>query len=67
MAASKGQELTTSEIKKLFSESFPELNVDWVHPSDHCDNHSCLGACECALSDRAIFFRISRGRYLVRG
>ncbi len=66
MAAFKGQELSTHAIKKHFSARNPGLDVAWVHPSDHCDNHTCKGACECARTDGAIFSKVGHGRYVVR-
>lgn len=60
-----GLELSYSSIQSIFSEKHPTLNVAWVQPSDHCDNHSCKGACDCSETGIAIFSKISKGNYLV--
>jgi hypothetical protein len=63
----KGQELTTAKIKEYIRQSSELQDVEqWVLPSDHCQNHTCKGACRCATSDRAIFVKVRRGAYLVR-
>lgn len=61
----QGKELTTAQIKDHVEEESGHLVAQWVHPSDHCSNHTCEGACECARSDRAIFEQIQRGLYRV--
>ena len=62
----RNQVLSTAEIKHLFREEYPDFNVDWVQPSDHCDNITNNGACWCALTENAIFRQIERGEYNVR-
>lgn len=62
----QGQQLTTAEIRQRVEQSLPYADGQWVQPSDHCHNHTCEGACDCAKTDRAIFERIKRGRYRVR-
>ena len=61
----KGQTLTAAFIKTNFSKLYPNLDVAWVLPSDHCANHICKGACECAKTPNAIFERVARVKYLV--
>jgi hypothetical protein len=61
----KGKVLKTSEIKKLFSEEYPKLDVSWLIPSDHCDNHTCKGACDCSETNNAIFTRVRYAYYWV--
>lgn len=61
-----GEILTSAQIKSLFSKAYPALKVDWVSPSDHCGNHTCKGACHCALTEGAIFTRVGHGTYEVR-
>jgi hypothetical protein len=62
----RGKVLKTAEIKRLFSEKYPKLDVSWVHPSDHCDNHTCKGACDCSETNDAIFSRVKHAYYLVK-
>jgi hypothetical protein len=59
----EGKELETAEVIEKFIEAFPHLNdkKDWVQPSDHCRNHICEGACECAQTVGAIFEQVKRG------
>jgi len=66
VSAHKGREMRTREIKELFEKDYPALNSAWVHPSDHCENHVCKGACECALTSMSIFSKRKRGLYFVR-
>ncbi|TMO28659.1 hypothetical protein CWC28_08510 [Pseudoalteromonas sp. S4492] len=61
----RGSELTTKEIKSIIKLKMPSFDERWIHPSDHCINHTCIGACECAKTDSAIFERIKRGLYKV--
>jgi hypothetical protein len=65
MESYKDKELATSSIKSIFSEKLPKLDAAWLHPSDHCNNHTCKGSCECSKTENAIFSRVSRGLYLV--
>jgi hypothetical protein len=62
----RGRELTTAEIAAIVA-MIPDLQNDqaWIQPSDHCRNHINEGACECAKSNRALFEKVERGRYLV--
>ena len=61
-----GETLKAAQIKQLFAMAYPALNVDWVSPSDHCDNHICKGACACAQTGSAIFTRVGHGLYEVK-
>lgn len=63
-----GQILRTAEIRKLVKERAPEIgqNIQWLFPTDHCDNHSVRGACRCAKTEDAPLSRVSRGLFLVR-
>ena len=60
----QGQELTSAEIIAALVAAFPDIQdeQDWVHPPDHCQNHTNEGACNCAQTPRAIFDRVERGR-----
>jgi len=62
----RGRELTTAEIKECVEECLGGQIAQWVHPSDHCSNHTCKGACECACGNTAVFDRLKRGLYRVR-
>jgi hypothetical protein len=61
----KGQELRAGEIKAIFGERYPDLRVDFVQASDHCDNHSNIEPCSCAKTEKALFHRLGWGRYRV--
>lgn len=67
MSLYKGQDLSRSEILKILRERYPELEEKiekgWIHPTDHCINHTCKGACDCSISEDAIFKRIKRGMF----
>ena len=65
MSRHKGQEFTHGEILSLFKKEYPDLDADWVQPSDHCIDHICKGGCSCAKTDEAIFRRPGRNRYVV--
>jgi hypothetical protein len=67
MSSHRGQVLTIPGIKRILFTFFPEIeaNEDWILPSDHCRNHTNKGACYCSMSDKAIFERVERGKYLV--
>jgi hypothetical protein len=68
LAGKKGQTLRTGEIRKLVEERVPEIgkNIQWLFPTDHCDNHTVKGACRCAKTEDAPLSRISHGLFLVR-
>lgn len=62
----RGQELTTADIERIVRRELDPQDAQWIQPSDHCKNHTCEGACECAGRETAVFERIERGRYRVR-
>ena len=61
----KGQTLTTSQIKSIFRNHYPNADIRYLQPSDHCINKTNNGACECACTNNAIFEYIKRGVYKV--
>ncbi len=61
----KNEVLKTSEILSIFEKNFPGFDVSWVHPSDHCINHTCKGACVCSQTDEALFRKVEHGYYEV--
>lgn len=63
-----GQTLKKHEIMAALLVRYPHLSekeLQWIYPSDHCENHACKGACDCARSQNAIFSKIARGTYKV--
>lgn len=66
MSRYRGKTFSNKQITTLFSEAYPHLNVGWVQASDHCIDHTCKGACDCALTERAIFSRPKHNTYIVR-
>jgi hypothetical protein len=68
LAGKSGQTLTTAEIRALVEERVPEIgqNIQWLFPTDHCDNHTVKGACECSQTKDAPLSRVSRGLFQVR-
>ncbi len=68
LAGKSGQTLTTAEIRALVEERVPEIGktIQWLFPTDHCDNHCVKGACECSQTDDAPLSRVSRGLFQVR-
>jgi hypothetical protein len=67
MEPHKGEELEKKTIIKILLAKFPALEEksDWIYPSDHCINHTNKAACDCSMSNKAIFKRIGRGKYIV--
>jgi len=65
MCKHKGKTFTAGQIKQMFRDAYPDLRDDFVAPSDHCINHTCKEACDCAGTDRAIFSRPRRNTYIV--
>lgn len=65
VAPHKGVTLSAKQIRQLFQEKYPHLDVKWVQPSDHCVDHTCKGACDCAETERAIFSRPKWNTYVV--
>lgn len=68
LAGKSGQTLRTAEILKLVEELAPEIGADikWLHPPDHCHNHTSEGACRCSKTEEAPLSRVSRGIFRVR-
>lgn len=68
LAGKSGVTLTTSEIRALVEERCPEIgnDIQWLHPTDHCDNHTAQGACRCSQTGDAPMSRVSHGAFLVR-
>jgi hypothetical protein len=68
LAGKSGQSLSAAEIKQLVEEQVPELGKDsqWLHPTDHCDNHTIKGACRCSNTEDAPLSLVSRGLFLIR-
>ena len=68
LAGMHGQILKTAEIRKLVEERVPEIgkNIQWLFPTDHCDNHTVKGACRCSKTEAAPLSRVSRGVFRVR-
>jgi hypothetical protein len=67
LAGKSGQTLTTGEIRQLVEELAPEIGADiqWLHPTDHCDNHTVQGACPCSKTEDAPLSRVSHGVFRV--
>lgn len=61
-----GETFKAAQIKSLFENDYPHLKVEWLSPSDHCENHTCKGACYCSMTEKSIFRRVSHGVYEVR-
>lgn len=68
LAGKRGETLRTAEIRKLVEERVPEIgdNIQWLFPTDHCDNHTVKGACSCSKTEDAPLSRVSRGVFRVR-
>jgi hypothetical protein len=64
----RGHVLETFRVQDEFVAANPHLahRRKWAQPSDHCKDHSCDHDCDCALTNRAIFVKVSRGHYRVR-
>jgi hypothetical protein len=62
-----GQTMGTRQINVVIN-SIPGIGneAQFVQPSDHCTNHTNAGACQCAMTDGAIFERLGHASYLVR-
>ncbi len=70
MAKHKGCMFTAGEVKEFFEkeyppDEYPHLRVDFVQASDHCIDHICKEACDCAKTDKAIFRRPAWNTYIV--
>ncbi len=64
----KDETLQAIDIRKIVIGKFPKLEPEekWIQASDHCINLTNKGACYCAKNEKAIFERISHGKYKVR-
>ncbi len=66
MREHKGEVLTTSEINRLFRENYPELDIRFMQPSDHCIVKAQEGSCDrCSGTPNAIFEKLEWGKYRV--
>lgn len=59
-----GKELTTKEIKHILHFKFPKMADGSMLPNDHAEGNK--HPCWCAKSDKRIFNRIMRSKYLVK-
>ncbi len=66
MQERKGNVLSTSKIKKIYKQTYPDFNVDWVLPTDHCSNKTNNDACWCAMTEDAIFEYVKFAKFRVR-
>ncbi len=66
MKGRRGRVLSTSEIKNIYKRAYPDFNVDWMLPTDHCSNKTNKGACWCAETKDAIFEYLKRATFRVR-
>jgi hypothetical protein len=66
MQDQKGNILSTSEIKDIYKQPYPDFNVEWVLPIDHCNNKTNNGACWCAMTEDAIFEYVRFATFRVR-
>lgn len=66
VASHGGEVLKTSEIAAIVR-GVASMGKDhqFVYPSDHRINLTNEGACDCAMTDRALFERIRRGEFRV--
>jgi len=64
MSNYRGRTFTAGEVQNLFRQKYPNLRWDWVQASDHCFDHICRDACDCAQTDKAIFRRPARNTYI---
>ncbi|MEK6647615.1 MAG: hypothetical protein AABY84_13170 [Candidatus Firestonebacteria bacterium] len=59
MAKYKDKEKSTSEIQKIFKSAYPNIDERfYAMPTDHCNNHTNKGECDCALKNNAIFEKV---------
>jgi hypothetical protein len=68
LAGKSGEILSNAQIRQLVEARVPEIGnrIQWLFPSDHCDNHVVKGSCRCAGTPDAPLSRVGHGRYLVR-
>lgn len=65
MVNHKNKILTTPEINRLFKSVYPELDISFMQPADHCINKTNNGACRCSMTEKAIFEYLERKKYRV--
>lgn len=58
----RGSEVTNRQWDALIKKV---AGAQYVHPSDHCNNMNNKGACDCAMTGRALVTRVRRGIYRV--
>ena len=65
--AYKGREMSALEIQKVVFWHSSDLKgeLDWILPSDHCNNILHEGACDCAFTENAIFEQMTQNIYKV--
>ena len=61
-----GRILHTFEINKIFQEAYPDCDISFMQPADHCFNKTNKGPCKCSMTEEALFEYIERGKYKVR-
>src|SRR5262245_11952785 len=67
MAPLAGEEVTQAQVQNAYAEAYPDAaDRQWVQAPDHCIDHTCQGACECAQTRAALFERLGHNRYRVR-
>ena len=68
LAGKSGEILSNAQIRQLVEARVPEIGnrIQWLFPSDHCDNHVVEGSCRCAGTADAPLSRVGHGRYRVR-
>jgi len=62
LTSHRGAEITIRQWDALIK---GVRGAQYIHPSDHCSNMNNKGACDCALTGRALVKRLRRGVYLV--
>jgi hypothetical protein len=60
----RGKNLTTSDIRTIVAEDFPDFNMGSLFPNDHAEGNK--SPCWCAGSSQQILDRVERGLYTVR-
>lgn len=58
-----GKVLSTSDIRTIVLNAFPQFNEGSLLPNDHAQGNKC--PCSCAGTRKRIFDRIARGQYRV--
>jgi hypothetical protein len=62
LSSRRGAEITKNQWEALIKKV---PGAKYIHPSDHCSNMNNKGACDCALTERALVKRLRRGVYRV--